>query len=99
LLLVRHAWAGDRTEWKGDDRLRPLDERGLRQAQDLVAALERFTIDVILTSPYARCVQTVEPLAAVRGLDQLVVDETPKWKKGATFVLDADLRIVETIRV
>ena len=32
LLLVRHAWAGDRNKWEGDDRVRPLDERGRSDA-------------------------------------------------------------------
>lgn len=68
LLLVRHARAGERDEWEGDDRLRPLDERGRRQAADLVEALARFPVEAILTSPYLRCVETVAPLAAARGL-------------------------------
>ena len=68
LLLVRHARAGDRAEWEGDDRQRPLDDRGAAQAARLVQLLARFPIDAILTSPYLRCVQTVEPLAAARGL-------------------------------
>lgn len=68
LLLVRHAWAGDRNKWEGDDRLRPLDERGRGQSLALVEQLARFPIDAILTSPYLRCAETVAPLAAARGL-------------------------------
>jgi phosphohistidine phosphatase SixA len=68
LLLIRHARAGNRSEWEGDDGRRPLDERGRRQAAELVAALQRFPIERILSSPYDRCVQTVEPLAGQRGL-------------------------------
>jgi phosphohistidine phosphatase SixA len=68
LLLVRHALAGDRATWAGDDRERPLDERGVRQAQALVEALARYPVTTILTSPAVRCVQTVEPLARSRGL-------------------------------
>ena len=66
--LVRHARAGKRSEWHGDDRLRPLDERGVRQAHRLVAQLAGREVERILTSPYVRCVQTVEPLAEARGL-------------------------------
>ena len=40
LLVVRHASAGDRSRWKGDDRLRPLDRRGRRQAEGLVTVLD-----------------------------------------------------------
>lgn len=72
LLVIRHARAGDSSKWEGDDRRRPLDERGVQQASALVAALEAFEITRVLSSPYDRCVQTVEPLAAARGL---VVEE------------------------
>lgn len=68
LLVIRHARAGERSEWEGDDRRRPLDERGRRQAEALVDALTQFPITRILSSPYDRCVQTVEPLASARGL-------------------------------
>lgn len=69
MLVIRHAWAGHASEWDGDDRLRPLDERGRRQAAALVAALAGYPVARILSSPYVRCVQTVEPLAEARGLD------------------------------
>lgn len=69
LLLIRHASAGDPAEWEGDDRRRPLDDRGRRQAEALVEALAGFEIDRIVSSPYLRCVQTVEPLARARGLE------------------------------
>lgn len=39
LILVRHALAGSRQEWKGDDDLRPLDERGRAQAEVLATVL------------------------------------------------------------
>jgi phosphohistidine phosphatase SixA len=68
LLVIRHGRAGDSSEWEGDDRLRPLDKRGRRQADSLVESLAPFAIASILSSPYDRCVQTVEPLAAARGL-------------------------------
>ena len=66
--LVRHAAAGKRAEWDGDDRLRPVDARGVEQADLLVEELRDALFDRILTSPYVRCVQTVEPLAKARGL-------------------------------
>jgi phosphohistidine phosphatase SixA len=66
--LVRHARAGHRAEWQGDDRLRPLDERGGRQAQALIDQLSDRDFERILSSPYVRCVETVVPLAGARGL-------------------------------
>jgi len=68
LLVVRHALAGHRKSWKGDDSIRPLDERGLRQAAALVEQLAGHRFDRIASSPATRCVETVEPLAAARGL-------------------------------
>jgi 8-oxo-dGTP diphosphatase len=68
LYLVRHAKAGDREEWEGDDRLRPLSKPGRRQAEALVEVFKDLAVEHIVSSPYLRCVQTVEPLATQRGL-------------------------------
>jgi phosphohistidine phosphatase SixA len=75
MLLIRHARAGHRDDWSGEDRRRPLDERGRKQAADLVAALSKYRLARILSSPYDRCVQTVEPLAQARGLEVEIRDE------------------------
>jgi len=68
VFVVRHAEAGDRSRWTGDDRERPLTKHGWRQAGGLVGLLEGETVAAVLASPYVRCRQTVEPLAAARGL-------------------------------
>lgn len=62
-LIVRHAKAGDRRRWVGDDRLRPLSQAGRGQAADLVAVLALFRPARLLSSPYVRCVETLQPLA------------------------------------
>ena len=67
LLLIRHASAGDRNDWVGDDLLRPLDGRGRSQASRLPELLGDYEIARVLSSPALRCVQTVEPLAALAG--------------------------------
>ena len=74
LLLLRHVHAGDRDGWTGDDRRRPISDRGHRQADALVATYDGQDVTRILTSPYVRCVQSVEPLADARGLDVEVED-------------------------
>ena len=63
LLLVRHASAGHRRDWEGDDRLRPLDENGRREAKGLPDLLARFEISRIGSGTYRRCTQTVVPLS------------------------------------
>lgn len=69
LLVNRHASAGNAEEWVGDDSLRPLDDRGEGQASALVEQLEAFQIGRIVSSPFTRCVQTLEPLGRARGVE------------------------------
>jgi 8-oxo-dGTP diphosphatase len=70
LFLVRHAKAGKRSKWledsanDNDDRKRPLDERGILQAVALADRLADFAPTLLLSSPFMRCVQTLEPLGA-----------------------------------
>jgi phosphohistidine phosphatase SixA len=80
-VLLRHASAGHRLDWEHDDHLRPLDARGRRQSADLAALLRALDLRRILSSPYVRCVQTVEPLAAALGLE-VELDERLKEGKG-----------------
>jgi 8-oxo-dGTP diphosphatase len=61
--VVRHARAGRRSAWKGPDDLRPLTKAGRRQADALVELLAGEGVTRIVSSPYVRCRQTVEPLA------------------------------------
>jgi 8-oxo-dGTP diphosphatase len=68
VVLLRHASAGDRAAWTGDDRRRPLDKKGWKQATRLVDELRELGVRRVLSSPYDRCVQTVEPLAEELGV-------------------------------
>lgn len=75
VLLVRHAKAGKRGQWRGDDDLRPLDSAGVRQAEALVPVLKAFAPVRVLTAEPLRCRQTVEPLAAALGVTIETVPE------------------------
>ena len=66
--LVRHADAGDKQAWTGPDDDRPLSGVGRREAEGLIAQLAPYPIAEIVSSPAARCWQTVEPLAEQRRL-------------------------------
>ncbi|MDQ3766794.1 MAG: NUDIX hydrolase [Actinomycetota bacterium] len=68
VLMVRHASAGRRADWKGDDRIRPLDAKGRRQAAALVSLLRSWVITQIVSADFVRCVQTVEPLGESIGV-------------------------------
>ncbi|MDA8401032.1 MAG: phosphoglycerate mutase family protein [Actinomycetota bacterium] len=69
LLLVRHAHAGDPARWKGDDHLRPLSKSGRECADALAGLLAPYRPERIISSPLVRCVQTVEALAALLGVE------------------------------
>jgi 8-oxo-dGTP diphosphatase len=80
VLLVRHARAGTRKYWKGPDIERPLSKKGRHQAEGLVDLLARYPVKRILSSPYVRCVQTVEPTAEKL---KLAVEPEPVLAEGA----------------
>jgi phosphohistidine phosphatase SixA len=79
ILVVRHAKAGHRTRWQGDDRERPLTAKGHRQATALVETLRPFGPSWLASSPYLRCRQTLAPLAATLGLP---IAEEPALAEG-----------------
>ncbi|HEU5207727.1 MAG TPA: histidine phosphatase family protein [Gaiellaceae bacterium] len=68
MLLLRHASAGARLSSPGVDRFRRLDEDGRIVSRQLVWSLADREITQIVSSPLARCVETVVPLSAARGL-------------------------------
>lgn len=68
IVLVRHAKAGRRSQWRGPDELRPLDAAGTRQALALVPFLTHFAPTRLISADPTRCVQTLEPAARAQGL-------------------------------
>jgi len=65
--LVRHAKAGERRVWDGDDQARPLSKTGWKQAVAVAARLASKHTSRLVSSPYVRCVQTLEPLGERSG--------------------------------
>ncbi|MGB3770888.1 MAG: NUDIX hydrolase [Rhodococcus sp. (in: high G+C Gram-positive bacteria)] len=69
-VLVRHARAGSKARYKGDDdALRPLDTVGTRQAAALVPLLTAFGGTDGFSAERTRCVQTVQPWAESVGVE------------------------------
>ena len=66
--VVRHAKAGSRSRWDGDDRERPVSASGRQQADRIAERLTDAGVRGLWSSPYRRCVETLEPLAARLGL-------------------------------
>ncbi|MFH2204529.1 MAG: phosphohistidine phosphatase SixA [Elusimicrobiota bacterium] len=68
ILIIRHAPAGNSEQWLSQgkkDSLRPLTPEGREKMQKTAAGLKSQLdgIDLIVSSPYVRCRQTVEILA------------------------------------
>ena len=68
VLLLRNASAGDRLSSPHIDRFRELDDAGRADARQLVWMLAGRPLERVVTSPLARCVQTVVPIAESRRL-------------------------------
>jgi 8-oxo-dGTP diphosphatase len=68
VLVVRHATAGSKSRWKGDDRKRPLDKKGRAQAESLVGQLLAYGASRLYAADRVRCHQTLEPLAQELGI-------------------------------
>ena len=68
LFVVRHAAAGSRQHWTDPDHIRPLTKKGWQQAHALADRLASEGIERLLSSPYMRCMQTLEPLGEKLGI-------------------------------
>lgn len=91
--LVRHARAGSRGRWKGDDTLRPLSKVGKAQATGIAKLLATEPIDLIISSPYTRCVGTVAPVGEKLGVE---VDTSDALAEGAR--VSEALRLFEKVQ-
>lgn len=74
VFLVRHAQAGSRKGFDGDDRARRLTAEGRHQSADIAGLLVDLGATAVLSSPYRRCIETVAPAAAALG-QSVEIDE------------------------
>jgi 8-oxo-dGTP diphosphatase len=81
LFLVRHAKAGPRI-FGPDEITRPLTEDGQRQATQLAEKLVDVVVSRLLSSPYTRCQQTLQPLATTQNV---IVETTVTLQEGSSF--------------
>jgi 8-oxo-dGTP pyrophosphatase MutT (NUDIX family) len=79
LILVRHASAGHKADWPGDDESRPLDTQGAADARALAGLLACFAPAArVISSPALRCAATVRPFAAgFGGIVEVAVSLAP----------------------
>lgn len=75
IIIQRHGAAVSRAKWRKGEESRPLNSKGKKQAQALPALLDAFDPASVLSSPWQRCLATVEPLAKVEGLKVRTKDQ------------------------
>ncbi len=76
--LIRHAQS--RPSSSIEDPAWPLSRLGFEQAETLGSLLESLDITRVYSSPYVRCLSTIEPFVKRSGLD-LIVDEDLRERK------------------
>ena len=98
LILVRHASAGSKDEWRAagheDDLKRPLDPIGRQQREELALLLRCYGIAQVLSSAAVRCVQTVQAYA---DLTRQPVQTDPAFTVGLASEGDARRRVDEVL--
>jgi 8-oxo-dGTP pyrophosphatase MutT (NUDIX family)/phosphohistidine phosphatase SixA len=67
LILVRHASAGSKSDWAGEELARPLDPAGTADAEALGRLMTCYGPARVISSVAERCVATVVPFAARTG--------------------------------
>lgn len=98
IYLVRHCHATG----QGQEPEAPLSEEGFQQAERLAAWFANRKVERIVSSPYTRALQTIEPLAKQRGIGieieerfkerKLCSGPAPDWRERlAASYIDLDL--------
>ena len=89
--FVRHAFS-DKTV--RDDRTRPLTAEGLADSENVAELLKSLNIDVIISSPYKRSIDTVGSLA--RALNkEIITDEAFRERNAGNWFGENFLEFIE----
>ncbi|MBA9002488.1 MULTISPECIES: NUDIX hydrolase [Thermomonospora] len=69
VVVLRHASAGEKSQWRDLDALRPLDAQGRREAGLLARLLGAFGPARLHSSLTARCLETLLPYSLATGIE------------------------------
>lgn len=75
IIVQRHGAALSRSKWRRGEKSRPLNTKGKKQAAALPPLIDAFDPRRVVTSPWKRCLATVEPFARVEGLRIVTKDD------------------------
>lgn len=97
IIIQRHAAALSRAKWRKGEETRPLNSKGKKQAAALPPLISAYAPGSVVTSPWMRCVATVEPFARSGGMeigtkDSLTEAAHEKRPSRAAAVVDRVLR-------
>ena len=68
IIIQRHGAALSRSKWRKGEGTRPLNRKGKKQAQALPPLLDAFDPASVVSSPWKRCLDTVDPFARLEGM-------------------------------
>ncbi|MFM9918909.1 NUDIX hydrolase [Lacisediminihabitans sp. H27-G8] len=88
IIVLRHGRAVPPASWDGPDSTRPLLHRGLEQSRNVAPAIAAWAPEKLISSTAARCLATIEPVAALTGLPikQSTGISQDAWEDGAARV-------------
>ncbi|WP_155591060.1 histidine phosphatase family protein [Lysinibacillus cavernae] len=89
ILLVRHAAS---PFIFGEERSRGLSEKGKKDATTLTEAFRSIKIDVMVSSPYWRAIQTIQGMADYRNLEIKIIEGLRERQLKGAYQLPADER-------
>lgn len=95
LILLRHAKATPRADWKGSEAKRPLLPEGKQQAKRLVNTLNCYGPKRLITSPWTRCEQTIEPYA--KAMKKKIIQRSQLTELTSTLSPRRTIHAVETV--
>ncbi|QCR31182.1 histidine phosphatase family protein [Lysinibacillus sp. SGAir0095] len=91
LYFVRHA----HSIYTPDELRRPLSEKGCIDAEKIRQALENENIDIVISSPYKRAIQTVEGIANVINMEVILEEDFKERTLSIEPVEDFNLAITK----
>ena len=91
IYFVRHAMSDKNVH---DNRTRPLTAEGLADSEKVTELLRGRGIDVIMSSPYKRSIDTVKSLAEVLG-KEILTDDDFRERSAGTWLGDNFIEFIE----
>lgn len=85
VFFVRHAEPNYENH---DDMSRELSDKGLKDRKLVTSFLMDKEIDIVLSSPYKRAIDTVRDFAGVKGIDVTVIDEFKERRVDSAWIED-----------